>query len=106
MGTWGGPHIGMTVGELDSDVEFDCAEGTIFGPYSVAGNGSFEWPGKFKRGTGGPARVGQEPPEVGATYAGIVRGPEMTLRVKLDDGTTIGPFTLERFKDPQLTRCL
>jgi hypothetical protein len=106
MGTWGGPHIGLTVGELDSDVQFDCADGTIIGPYVVHPDGRFEWPGKFARGTGGPVREGQETPEVDATYVGVVKGPEMTLTVKLDDGTVIGPFKLERFKEGQLTRCL
>ena|SRR5215210_1870160 len=106
MGTWGGPHIGLTVGELDSDVQFDCAEGTILGPYSVSGDGSFKWPGMLTTGMGGPARLGQEPPAMGATYVGVVRGPEMTLSVELDNGSTVGPFKLERFKEPQLTRCL
>jgi hypothetical protein len=106
LGTWGGQHIALTVGEIDSDVQFDCAVGSIFGPYFVRTDGSFEWPGNFTRGTGGPALQGQEQPAVAATYVGVLTGPAMTLSVKLDDGTTIGPFTLARFQDAQLTRCL
>lgn len=106
MGPWGGQHIALTVGAIDSDVQFDCGEGAIFSPYLVSADGSFEWPGNFTRGTGGPVRQGQEQPAVEATYVGVVTGPAMTLSVKLGDGTTIGPFTLARFQDAQLTRCL
>ena len=107
QGTWGGSHIGLRVGTLDTLVEFDCAEGGFVAPYLVNGDGTFEWDGTFARGTGGPVRVGVEPPEVHAIYSGAIGGGgEMTLRVRLDDGQTLGPFTLERFKDPQLTRCL
>ena len=92
-GSWGGQHISLNVGTLDAEVEFDCAEGAIFGPYVVAHDGRFSWPGTFTRGTGGPARAGSEPPQVPATYAGVFRGSEMTLTVEAQDGQTIGPFT-------------
>jgi len=107
QGIWGGPHIGLTVGTLDTGVEFDCAEGTIFGPYLVEKDGSFAWAGDFTRGTGGPTRVGEgQQPPIPATYVGVVKGPEMTISVELEDHTVIGPFALERFAEPQLTRCL
>ena len=106
MGVWGGDHIEMIVGSLDSAVELDCAEGTIFGPYSVDRNGNFEWAGDFTRGTGGPERIGQEPPSVAATYIGVQRGPEMTIRITLADGQSLGPFKLTRFEEARLTRCL
>lgn len=106
LGVWGGQHIELTVASLDSAVDFDCAEGTIIGPLTVAKDGRFDWGGTFQRGTGGPVRVGQEPPKEPAHYVGVTRGGEMTLSVRLDDGQVIGPFTLERFKDAQLTRCL
>jgi hypothetical protein len=108
QGTWGGQHIGLSVGTLDTDVQFDCAEGTIMGPYLVEQDGSFSWNGRFTRGTGGPASLNSpdRPPSVEATYAGVVRGPEMTMTVELADHTIIGPFALERFTEPRLTRCL
>ena len=106
-GSWGGAHIGLSVGELDADVQFDCAEGSISGPYAVKPDRSFEWPGTFTRGTGGPVRVDMpSPPARPALYYGQINGPQMTLSAKLDDGTVIGPFDLERFREPQLTRCL
>lgn len=108
QGTWGGPHIGLRVGTLDTLVEFDCAEGGFTAPYLINNDGTFEWYGTFTGGTGGPVRVGEEPPAVRAIYTGLFRGSggDMTLQVKLDDGRVIGPFTLQRFEEPQLTRCL
>lgn len=106
QGNWGGEHIGLTIGTTDTDVQFDCAEGTIFAPYLVNMDGTFNWGGTYQRGTGGPVRVGQQPPEVPAQYVGETRGGEMTLSVRLDDGQVIGPFQLERFQDAQLLRCL
>jgi hypothetical protein len=99
------------VGALDALVEFDCAEGGFTAPYTVKGDGTFEWDGTFTRDTGGPVRVGQfevreEPPPMRAIYSGVIRGPIMTFSVKLEDGTTLGPYALERFREPQLTRCL
>jgi hypothetical protein len=107
MGSWGGDHIELIVGELDADVQFDCAEGAIFGPYSIKTDQTFEWPGTFTRGTGGPVRADEHsPPAQPALYYGRLNGPEMTLSAKLDDGTVIGPFNLERFRESKLTRCL
>lgn len=105
-GSWGGRHIALNVGTLDTGVEFDCAEGTFYGPYFVGKNGRFSWPGTFTRGTGGPTQIDSKAAELSATYVGVFRGGDMTLSVKLENGQTIGPFTLERFKEPQLTRCL
>lgn len=107
VGVWGGQHASLTVGTLDASVEFDCAEGMVVAPYHVAGDGSFEWDGTFVRGTGGPVRVGEVPPEEHAVYAGMVNWPDkMRLSVKLDDGLVLGPFQLRRGAESQLTRCL
>ena len=108
QGTWGGQHIGLSVGTLDTDVQFDCAEGTFYGPYLVEQDGSFSWNGRFTKGAGGPASLdgSGRRPSTEATYTGVVRGPEMTMTVRLEDHTVIGPFALERFAEPQLTRCL
>ena len=51
-GSWGGQHISLNVGTLDAEVEFDCAEGAIFGPYVVDHDGRFSWPGTFRQITG------------------------------------------------------
>ena len=105
-GDWGGRHIGLHIGETDSAVEFDCAEGRIFPPYTIASGGRFEWSGTFTRGTGGPVRVGFEPPSIAATYSGTVRGGHMSVTIRLDDRTSLGRYELDRFAQPQLLRCL
>ena len=106
MGIWGGDHVELIVATLDSAIEFDCADGMFVGPLAVAKDGRFNWGGTYKRGTGGPDRVDQQSPTVSASYFGVTRGGEMTLSVRIDDGQVIGPFTLKRFRDAQLTRCL
>ncbi|MEO6580813.1 MAG: hypothetical protein ABIN83_06635 [Sphingomicrobium sp.] len=106
VGTWGGDHVGLSVGELDAGIEFDCAEGVVFGPYMVGRDGRFGWAGSFERSSGGPARIDQQPKPIQAHYFGTVRGPAMVLNVRLADGTTLGPFQLERFREARLTRCL
>lgn len=105
-GTWGGDHVRLTVGEIDAGIEFDCAQGTIIGPYLVGRDGRFDWSGTFERGTGGPVRIDRPPQSVPAGYFGTVRGPEMLLNVRLADGTILGPFQLERTREARLTRCL
>lgn len=105
-GSWGGPHIGLTVGQIDTFVEFDCAEGVIHPPHPVNADGTFTWDGTYTRGTGGPVRLGEKPTPVHATYSGVIAGPRMMLVAKLDDGQAVGPFTLERAKPPQIYRCL
>ena len=40
-----------------------------------------------------------------ATYSGEVVKDQMTLSVKLEDGTQLGPFTLNYGVAPILTRC-
>ena len=42
VGSWGGDHAQLMVGELDSAIEFDCAEGTVFGPYLVGRDNNFD----------------------------------------------------------------
>ena len=113
IGIWGGPHAGLNLQGGLGDVQFDCASGTIDDPLYPAADGSFSVKGTYRTGAPGPVRVGQFFKSQGATYAGqITSGPAknvprvMTLRVALEDGTTLGPFTLDEGAPPQLTRCL
>lgn len=106
FGAWGGPHVGITFEGGLANVEYDCASGTIDGPVYPAKDGSFTAKGSMRTGTGGPVRVGQIFRSQRATYSGQVEKEVMTLNVKLEDGTAIGPFTLTRGATPLLTRCL
>lgn len=112
VGIWGGPHIGLALQGGLADAEFDCASGTIDDPLYPGPDGSFSLKGTYRTGAPGPVKVGQIFRSQGAVYSGrISAGPAnsarvMTLHVALEDGTTLGPFTLTEGSPPQLTRCL
>lgn len=105
-GSWGGPHAAVTFQGGLADVEFDCASGTIDAPVYPAKDGTFTAKGSVRTGTGGPIRVGQIFRSQRASYSGQVAKDIMTLNVTIEDGTTMGPFTLTQGHAPLLTRCL
>ncbi len=106
IGGWGGEHVGIAFEGGLANIRFDCASGTIDVPVSPAKDGSFEARGTYRAGTPGPVRIGQIYRSQPATYSGTVTKKEMVLSVSLEDGTTIGPFTLAEGAAPQITRCL
>jgi hypothetical protein len=105
-GQWGGPHISLLLEGGLGTVEYDCASGTIDTVIYPARDGHFTATGTHRPGQGGPVRVGQIFKSYRATYSGTVEKDQMTLSAKLEDGTTIGPFSLVRGAQGQLTRCL
>ena len=105
-GSWGGPHIGISFEGALGSIEYDCASGTIDSIILPARDGRFTAKGQHRHGQGGPVRVGQIFRTQRATYSGEVRKDVMTLKVSLEDGTALGPFTLTQNAPAQLTRCL
>ena len=106
VGGWGGPHVALTFEGALGTVEYDCASGTIDGLVFPAKDGRFTAKGQHRPGQGGPIRVGQIFRSYRATYTGQIIEDVMTLTVALEDGTSLGPFTLAHGAPPQLTRCL
>ncbi len=106
FGAWGGPHIGIVFEGGLATIEYDCASGTIDGPVYPAAGGHFTANGVHRPGQGGPVRVGQIFTTIRAKYSGQVTDDTMTLTVGLENGTSLGPFTLARGATPQITRCL
>jgi len=105
VGMWGGPHAGIEFSGGLADVQFDCASGTIDEPITAGADGKFLVKGTYRTGAPGPIRVGQSFRSQTATYTGEVVKTEMNLKVALEDGTALGPFTLTEGASPQLTRC-
>ena len=103
-GTWGGPGIGLTLEGGLGTVEYDCASGTIDQPIPSA-DGPFKVTGTHRTGQPGPVRVGQIFTSQQATYSGTSMKADMTLSVKLEDGTELGPFKLTQGAPPQINRC-
>ena len=104
-GQWGGPGIGLVLEGGLGTVEFDCASGTIDKTIPSA-EGPFSAPGTYRTGQAGPIRVGQIFNSQRATYSGSTTKTDMTLLVKLEDGTELGPDTLKQGRPGQINRCL
>jgi hypothetical protein len=100
VGLWGGQGIGM---DIEGGVQYDCAAGTI--DQALPPQGPFSVRGTHRAGQVGQVRVGQIFTAQQATYSGQVVKDQMTLTVKLEDGTELGPFTLNYGVAPILTRC-
>ncbi len=105
-GQWGGLHISLLLQGGLGTIEYDCASGTIDTVIFPARDGRFTATGTHRPGQGGPVRVGQIFTSHRATYSGTVVKDRMTLSARLEDGTTIGPFTLTRGAPGELLRCL
>jgi len=105
-GQWGGPHISLLLEGGLGTVEFDCAAGTIDSAIFPAPDGRFSTVGTYRAGKGGPVRVGQIFQSQRATYSGTVTKTAMTLSLRLEDGQTLGPYTLTQGAPGELTRCL
>ncbi len=65
-GTWGGPHLRLTVDEHGVGLEFDCARGTIAKAPALDAQGRFDVEGRFLREHGGPVQKDED-----ATAAGF-----------------------------------
>ena len=102
-GQWGGPGIEMLIEGGITTVQFDCAGGSI--DTNMAATGPFFAVGTYRAGQLGPVRVGQIFTSQKATYAGTVTEETMTLSIRLEDGSMLGPYTLTRGTPGQLTPC-
>lgn len=111
LGVWGGPHAGVTFQGGLADIQFDCATGTIDEPLYAVEGGPFSIKGTYRTGPPGPVKVGQFFQSQGAAFAGeVTKGTkasrqQIIFHVTLEDGTTLGPFTVTDGTPPQLTPC-
>jgi hypothetical protein len=110
FGMWGGPHAGAVFQGGLADVQFDCASATIDDPVYPAADGTFSAKGTYRTGASGPIKVGEYFKSQDAMFSGQVtkaaekKAPRvMTLHVMLEDGSTVGTFTLTEGTPPQLT---
>lgn len=106
ISTWGGDHIGIIITATGGTVEYDCATGRIDEPI-VLRDGRFDVVGVHWPGMGGPIGVDTTLPPRPARYRGTVRRDWMTLTVTLTDtNEALGPFLLERGRNPSVVKCL
>ena len=106
-GAWGGEHALLVVSDTAASLEFDCAAGRIGGALPVTADGGFSWDGVYVVGHGGPIRQDEVPDERPATYFGTTNGRDMSLHVRVKDGSIpVLDFQLERGRDARVFKCL
>src|ERR1051326_338051 len=102
-GSWGGPHLNLTVTSSGFRLEFDCAAGSAEGPPALDHRGRFKLNGTYVRQTGSPSAPGETHP---AEYSGSVKGTLMTLAVKLTDSKqSMGIYNLVFRQIQRLNKC-
>jgi hypothetical protein len=105
-GRWGGDHIGLNVESNDTAVDFDCAAGSIDGPFITDSSGRFALVGSWWF-TPPVVSDGWQPEKQPARYSGVVNAGTMTLTVTLlDENQFLGTFTLAFNQTPRIVRCL
>lgn len=105
-GTWGGIHIIIDVKEPSASISYDCANGTITGPLTIARGGRFTWRGTFQGQHPGPIRNDEARNESAVVYSGTVVGDQMKLNVKrASSNEVLGDFTLKRGAPGRVFRC-
>jgi hypothetical protein len=104
-GQWGGPDAILTLAPSGGTIEYSCAEGTIDPLWILSSGGQWRATGQHYTG-GGPLPPTGRPPHP-ATYAGTVRGNELTFTVTLTDlAEVLGPYTVTRGQSSNLIVCL
>jgi hypothetical protein len=105
-GSWGGDHIQIEVDSNTATVEFDCAHGTIEGPFNVNADGQFSWKGTFSREHGGPVRSDEGETAIAAVYSGSVKNQTMTLTIRLsNEKEPLDTFLLTQGKPGRIRKC-
>lgn len=106
-GAWGGEHALLVVSDTAAALEFDCASGRIGGVLPVDPDGRFTWEGDYVVGHGGPIRQDETPDVRPATYFGTTDGRDMSLHVRVKDGSLpVLDFQLERGREARVFKCL
>jgi hypothetical protein len=103
-GTWGGQHIRMEVEATAATIDYDCATGTITGPFKLDSRGHFSWHGRHVPEHGGPVRRDEDANGQPATYSGSVNGDTMTLIVRVGD-RELDRYTLKRGSSGRVFKC-
>lgn len=105
-GTWGGERISMKVTAERTEVEYDCAHGTISSKILLNARGFFVAKGTHVEEHGGPTRQGDETPNYSVQFKGSVRGKNMKLTVtRTDTRELIGTFRLTHGQESELVKC-
>lgn len=102
-GSWGGPHVNLTVRTEGFSLEFDCGAGSATGPTAIDRQGRFKLYGTYVSQPGSPSAPRVTHP---AEYFGSVKGKRMTLEVKFaDTKQSMGTYHLVLGQRQRLNKC-
>jgi hypothetical protein len=105
-GTWGGQHIRIEIANGTATIEYDCANGTINGPFNLDRKGKFSLSGTHVRERPGPLRIDQPRQGQPARFTGWTDGKKMTLTVTLaNDNQDLGTFELAYGNPGRIRKC-
>jgi hypothetical protein len=98
----------MIITESGADLEWDCAAGQITEPFETAEDGTFDLPGTYTPGSGGPVNEDDPPRARQARYFGTkFQLTRITLTVEVPESDlTLGPYFLRLGQGVTLRRCL
>ena len=105
-GTWGGEHIHLEVSEQGSQIEYDCAQGSIDQKIVLDARGRFKVSGTHVVERGGPVRESGSSKGDPVQFTGRVSGKKLELTVRRRDSKeVIGVFTLFYGQEGKLRKC-
>ncbi len=105
-GQWGGDHVRLDVTASSTTIEFDCAHGSVDGPWSLRGDGSFDENGVYVREHGGPTVAGEPVDSQPARYSGRLDGSSLSFTAYLQDGSSVGPFVAVLGQAARVFKCV
>ncbi len=106
QGRWGGDNVALVIGSNGTAVEFGCGAGSIDGPFVADSSGRFDLLGTWWF-TPPVDLEGWQPEKRPARYSGFVEAGIMTLTVvRLDDGQSLGSFTLAFNQPSRIVHCV
>ncbi len=105
-GHWGGDHVSLDVTATSTRIEFDCAHGTVDGPWPLDGGGNFDISGQYIQEHPGPVIEGQPEDSQPAQYSGHLDGTTVSFTAHLQDGTSIGPYQAVEGQQGRVFKCL
>ena len=105
-GDWGGRGVHLKMTATGGTLDYDCAAGTIEGPFRPNEDGQFSAVGTHTPGRGGPDTEGQTSTTYRVQYAGTIRGKRMRLHGRVANGVVLGPYNLRLGAEPSIVRCL
>jgi len=106
-GIWGGQGISLEINDSGSELNYDCAHGTINGKIIPDRKGKFAAKGFHVREHGAAVRQDENGTGQAVTYRGSILGETMTLTVTLSETKeSIGTFKLTRGQDGRIRKCM